>query len=67
MGDWCGSIIIDSADIIEAAGAEEGKTANLSFKQKWGQAKKVIFFARGGVFSLDPPFNGRPQLHENAV
>jgi len=39
MGDWCGSTIIDPAHIIEATGAEEGKTANLSFIQKCGQAK----------------------------
>jgi len=39
MGDWCGSTIVDPADIIEATGAEEGKTANLSFKSNCGQAK----------------------------
>jgi len=60
MGDWCGSIIIDSADIIEATGAEEGKTANLSFKQKWGQAKKVIFSHGEVFFHLTRPLMGDP-------
>jgi hypothetical protein len=50
MGDWCGSTIIDSADIIEATGAEEGKTANLSFKQNCGQAKISHAFRTGRCF-----------------
>jgi hypothetical protein len=50
MGDWCGSTIIDSADIIEATDAEEGKTANRSFKQKYGQAKISHAFRTGRCF-----------------
>ena len=58
MGDWCGSTVIDPADIIEATGAEEGKTANLSFSKMVVQRKSVMRFARGGVFLLDQLFNG---------
>jgi hypothetical protein len=50
MGDGCGSTGIDPADIIGATGAEEGITANLSFKQKWGQAKISHAFRAGRYF-----------------
>jgi hypothetical protein len=29
-----------------------------------GSSEKCIFFAGRGVFSLDPPFNGRPRAQE---
>jgi hypothetical protein len=50
MDDWCGSTVNDSADIIEATGAEDVKTANLSFKQNYGQAKTSHAFRTGRCF-----------------
>jgi hypothetical protein len=50
MGDCYGSTVIDPADTIEASGAEEGKTAKLSFKQKCGQAKIRHAFREGRCF-----------------
>jgi ERCC4-type nuclease len=32
------------------------------FRIHQGSSEKDLFFARRGVFSLDPPFNGRPQV-----
>jgi hypothetical protein len=65
MGDWCGSAQADNTDtsMTEATGAEKGKTAvGESVANCKGQAKTVVIFVRGGVSSLDPPFNGRPHL-----
>ena len=59
MGDWCGSTVNDSTDIIEATGAEKVKTAICWSIEIMVKRKPVMRFARGGVFSLDLPFNGR--------
>jgi hypothetical protein len=58
MGDWCGSIAIDRTNTIEATGAEEGKQRTIRSNKIGVKRKSVMRFARGGVFSLDLPFNG---------
>jgi hypothetical protein len=56
MGDWCGFIRVTNAK--KKTGANGRCKEGPSFERKKGQAKKGVFFAWGGVFSLDPPFNG---------
>ena len=45
-------------------GAEKGEKWSVGpLREIKVKRKRLCFFAWGGVFSLDPPFNGRPQAH----
>jgi len=61
MGDWSGSTDVDPTDIIEATGAENGKTAKLSCQLKLWPSENQSCVSHGEVFFfLTCPLMGDP-------